>query len=105
MGREIRTNGDKWELFSTVVDEVIATFDTQQEVAVWLAKESLYRAKLEAISTLMTFPHRCFIDGKYQRGSSHKYESWIDSLYAKSEAGENWYQMVDDKLEELMKKK
>lgn len=105
MGRQIRTNGDKWEVFSTVTDEVVGTFDSQHDVAVWLANDGLYRAKLNAIQTLMTFPSQWTIDDKYQNGSGKKYYSWLDSLYARSENGENWYQLVDDKLEELMKKK
>ncbi|UGO50882.1 hypothetical protein PQE70_gp029 [Bacillus phage vB_BanS_Nate] len=105
MGRQIRTNGDKWEVFSTVTDEVIGTFENQHEVAVWLANDGLYRAKLNAIDTLMTFPARWTIDDKYQNGSGKAYYSWLDSLYARSENGEDWYQIVDDKLEELMKKK
>lgn len=103
MGRQIRTNGDKWEVFSTISDTVVATFDSKQEIAQWMAKDELYRGKLKAIETLMTFPAHWVIDGKYNNGSSRKYYSWIEGVYDRAEKGEgNWYEMVDKKFDELM---
>lgn len=101
MGRQVRTNGDKWEVFSTVVDEVVATFDSKQEVAKWFAQEGLYKAKLDAIQTIMTFPNQWFVDGEYQTGNNSKFYSWRDKLYNK-DTYEEYYKMIDDKFNELM---
>lgn len=102
MGWHIQTNyKDKWEIFSIVVGDVIASFKTEDELAKWIAKQEIYRAKLQAIEEVLTFPHRWVVNGKARSGNTTAYREWLISLKYTTE--EEKFKLIDEKLEELMK--
>lgn len=105
MGWSIKTNNkDKWEVLSSVVDDVIASFDNEHDLKVWIAKEDIYRGKLKAIETMMTFPNLWRVNDERViiHGVLSKYHDWIEKLYHNND--EERFKMIDDKLEELMSK-
>jgi hypothetical protein len=103
MGWKIETNFiDKWEVYSTVIDDVIASFESENELKFWLAQEEIYNGKLKAIELFMVFPSSWTINDErqQQKGSLSKYYNWIDNL--DYEYSYEKYKKIDDKLNELM---
>jgi len=110
MGWQIKTNKEnQWSLFSTVTDDNIITFKTQKELINFIALEKIYEGKKKAIEILMTFPNgwnvngnRMFVEDGESRNKHDEYFKWLNSI-CDCETYEEYYKMIDNKLEELMK--
>lgn len=108
MGWSIKTNNEnKWELYSSVSESVIASFDNQKDLISFIATEQIYEGKKKAIESLMTFPEgwtvndeRCLLENRIELLDKHF--EWVKSL-CKFKTYEEYYQAIDDKLKELMK--
>ena len=105
MGWSIQTNNkDKWSLISSVTDSEIATYENQEELVNFIAMEQVYKGKLKAIETLLTFPDGWMINEKLTpHNNSEKYFSWHKSVSLISETYEEYYKAIDNKLDELLK--
>jgi hypothetical protein len=103
MGWSIKTNNkNKWSLFSSVTDSNIATFETQKELVKFIATEQIYKGKLQAIETLMTFPYgRNINDKRSIEGNRDIYYRWHESILS-FETYEEYYGAIGNKLKELM---
>lgn len=104
MGWRIETNHtNEWKVISSVVNDVIAAFESEQDLKVWLAMEEVYKGKLKAIETLLSFPNQWNVNGERQR-KEHGYFDWFRSLES-VETYEEYYAKIDKKLETLLNKK
>lgn len=102
MGRSIRTNNvDEWEVFSSITDSVIAKFETEHDLKVWLANEDIYKGKLKAIEVLMSFPSHWNVNGERQFKKSGYYD-WLSSI-EDVDTYDEYHGKIDKKLEQLMK--
>lgn len=110
MGWKIITNNkDKWEVFSSITDSIIAEFKTEQELKQHLAMEAVYGGKLKAIELLMTFPNGWTINDKRNMYNSNEkgvdtYYDWVKNLNNKTDTYEEYYEKIDKKLELLLSK-
>jgi len=110
MGWRINTNHiDKWNIFSSNTDDDIATFKTEKDLINFIALEEIYKGKKKAIEILMTFPNgwtvngnRMFVEDGDNRIKHEEYFTWLNSIYD-CETYEEYYKMIDNKLDELMK--
>ena len=108
MGLRIITNNkDKWEVFSSNTDSVIAEFTSEKDLKEFLALERIYKGKLEVIQLLMTFPQGWIVNDKREiiSGSEEKfndYIEWFRKINKDSKTYEEYYIKIDEKLEELM---
>ena len=112
MGWQIKTNNkDQWSLFSSITDSNIVTFEKQKDLVNFIALEKVYEGKKKAIEILMTFPNgwtvndsRIFVgdEGSESRNKHNKYFAWLNSI-CDCETYEEYYKMIDNKLDELMK--
>lgn len=101
MGWRIETNNvDKWDVISSVVDDVIISFNNEDELKLWLAVDFIYEGKKKAVETLLTFPNNWTINEKSNRGAGKKYYEWLESL-DEFKTYEEYYKAIDDKLAEL----
>jgi len=104
MGWKIITNHkDNWQIYSSSVDDVIAEFDSEENLKKWIAEEAVYDGKLKAIEHLMTFPSTWTVNDERViiKGSLGKYHDWLHSLYG-FDREEN-FKKIDKKLEKLLK--
>lgn len=107
MGWSIKTNNkDKWSVYSSVSDSVIAMFNTEKELVNFLALDKIYVTKKKAIELLMTFPNDWTVNDERtitedRRDKLDLYFNWEKSIF-KAETYEEYYKLIDDKLEELM---
>lgn len=110
MGRKIITNNkDKWEIFSSSTDSVIAEFETEKDLKEFIVIDGIYEAKLKAIKTLMTFPQGWVVNDKRifaeaNQENSQNYLEWLMKISKESKTYEEYYTKIDEKLEELMNK-
>lgn len=107
MGRKIITNGeDKWEIFSTITDSVIAEFNTKEGIKRFVAMERIYNSKLEAIQELICFPRGWVVNDERQLNENHEqfeaYDAWYKNILENETTYEDYYKAIDDKLEELL---
>lgn len=101
MGWRIETNHvDEWKVISSIVDDVIAKFQTEEELKKWIAKEKLYEGKLKAIETLMSFPNQWIVNNERQRKKSGYYD-WLSSI-EETKTYDEYYEKIDKKLEKLL---
>lgn len=107
MGRRIITNGiDKWELFSSITDSVLADFNTEADLKRFLALDSIYDAKLKAIEGLLCYPRNWTVnDVPHYNANAEQFAVYLDWSRAVSKASttyEDYYKAIDAKLDELM---
>lgn len=101
MGWSIQTNNvDEWSVFSSVTDSVIAKFETEHDLKIWLANEEIYKGKLKAIETLIGFPSHWHVNGKRQHKKTGYYD-WLHSILD-IDNYEEYHAKIDEKLNELM---
>lgn len=109
MGRRIITNNiDSWEIFSTMSDSVIEKFETEDDLKRFLALEKIYDGKLKAIEVLMSYPYQYSVNEimlcRDNSEGMNKYYSWLKLELYESDTYEEYYDMIDKKLEELLNK-
>ncbi len=107
MGRRIITNNvDKWEVFSSNTDSVIAEFKTEAGLKHFLAMETIYDAKLKAIEGLMCYPRGWTVNNKpmisANREQADVYMDWFSDISEKNDTYEAFYKAIDEKLTELL---
>ncbi|AYP68146.1 hypothetical protein PQE75_gp014 [Bacillus phage vB_BcoS-136] len=104
MGWSIQTNNmDEWSVFSSVTDSVIAKFETEHDLKVWLANDRVYEGKLKAIEILMSFPNHWNVNGERKRIANGYYE-WVRSL-DNIDTYEEYHLKIDEKLDKLINNK
>ncbi|AKO91968.1 hypothetical protein BEH_07565 [Priestia filamentosa] len=103
MGRAIVTNyKDKWALYSSIVEDSIVEFKTEDELKAYMAREMVYEGKLKAIELLMDFPHRLVVNDSVQVCPMKlQYHNWYTRLLATT-TDEEYFRCIDSKLNELM---
>lgn len=106
MGWSIKTNNkDKWNLYSSISESNIATFKTQKELVNFIALEQVYEGKKKAIETLMTFPEGWYVNNNRifnpQNINREDYFVWLKSIF-NYKTYEEYYEVIDKKLNELM---
>lgn len=105
MGWFIKQKKNTWEIYSTVTDSMIASFDNQKECANFIALYKIYKGKEEAIKELMCFPNGWSVNKKrcFKTDKCEEYYNWLKTIYDYN-TYEEYYQKVDKKLEELLNK-
>jgi polyribonucleotide nucleotidyltransferase len=106
MGWSIKTNNkDKWSLYSSVSESIIATFKTQKELVNFIYTDQIYEGKKKAIETLMTFPSGWTVNNSRMFECDTKcfedYSNWLKTVI-RSKTYEEYYKAIDDKLNELI---
>ena len=107
MGWRINTNNiDQRSIFSSVTDDDIAKFNTQEELLNFIALEEIYKGKKKAIEILMTYPNGWTVNNKRMfMSDEQKHDEYFKWLYSISDHDtyEEYYKAIDNKLNELMK--
>lgn len=102
MGWSIQTNNvDEWGVFSSITDSIIAEFENEHDLKVWLSNEKIYEGKKKAVEILMTFPNQWNVNDKRHLGYGKKYFDWLKEI-EEFDTYEDYYKAIDDKLKELM---
>lgn len=106
MGRKIKSNNiDRWELWSTVSDSIIAEFNSEEDLKKFIAKEIVYNGKLKAIEESMSFPFGwCINDLRITANFQGKeyYLEWYKQISEKAKTYDEYYAAIDKKLNELL---
>lgn len=99
----INDKEDVWHIFSSITDDIIATFKTERELIKFIATERIYKGKLSAIETLLSFPDGWTINDNrmFKREKSKLYYDWHMSIL-KLKTYEEYYGAIDNKLKELL---
>jgi len=99
-----------WRINTNHTDDDIVTFKTEKDLVNFLALEEVYRGKKKAIETLMTFPNgwtvnnsRMFIEEGESRNKHDEHYKWLEFIND-CKTYKEYYKMIDNKLDELMKK-
>ena len=105
MAYQIETKNGEWRVLNTVTDEIIAEFDSEQDIKQFLAYEKIYEGKKKAIEILMSFPNQWTINDKFQRTESgiEDYTKWILSINH-YDTYTDYYKAIANKLDELLNK-
>lgn len=108
MGWRILTNNkNQWNIFSSITDGIIGTFETQEELVKYIATKRIYDGKLQAIESLMTFPANWTVNDEIQWSEelskkTNEFYEWQLSISGNSKTLEEYHQRIDDKLNELL---
>jgi hypothetical protein len=106
MARSIRTNNkDRWDLYSSIAEGVIATFKTKNELIAYIAEENVYMGKLKAIEEMMAFPSGWHVNEIYHRNIEDikAFREWYDNNLLMAPDSER-FELIDQKYDELMGK-
>lgn len=103
MDCQIENISEEWKVLNAGTHDIIAKFDSEQDLKEFLAYEKVYEGKKEAIKLLMSFPHGSFVNSKYQRteNGTEDYTKWLISI-SHHDTYTNYYKAIDDKLDELL---
>ena len=105
MSWSINTNNkDEWSIYSSIIEDVIITFKTKEELIKFIATKDVYDGKKKAIEIFMTFPEDWVINQRRvtDREGYRAYYNWLTSIYELN-TYEEQYKAIDDKLKEFMK--
>jgi hypothetical protein len=107
MGRKIITNNiNEWKIFSTMSDSIVAEFETEKDLKKFLALEEIYNGKLKAIEVLMSFPFQYSVNDttlcRDNKEGKEKYYEWLKEEVYETDTYEEYYSVIDKKLNELM---
>lgn len=103
LGYQIEIKNKKWSIIDTVTDGIVAEFDTEKDIKIFLANESIYEGKKKAIEILMSFPNQWRINGERQTTESgiEDYTKWLLSI-THYDTYADYYKAIDAKLNELL---
>lgn len=110
MGMRIITNNvNSWQLWSSITDSITDEFTSEQDLKEFLAKEAIYSGKLKAIEILMAYPFQYMVNDKIIIGENNsgyngfcEYHKWYEKMAGSTTNYTDYYQKIDDKLNELM---
>ena len=104
MGWSIKNKDNKWEIWSSITDSVIASFNEEKECVRFIAFEEIYKGKKKAIEELLCFPSGWHINNERQwrNKEQDEYFEWIKSINENCDTYKEYYKRIDQKLDELL---